>query len=197
MTAPRGIVVGIDGSSGADAALAWAADEAARRDTRLLVTHVGDEPNVLALSAATADAVRADLACHAARLLTTAACVVEARQPGIEVQTADLWGNAVEGLIELSDDADLVVVGRRGVHRGIDALLGGVSHRVAAYGRCPVAVVPHPAPSADGGRPTIAVGVGRSAAGMEALEDAFQHAERLGGRLLAVRAWASSTGCTR
>jgi nucleotide-binding universal stress UspA family protein len=43
-------------------------------------------------------------------------------------------------LIDLSDSADLVVVGRRS-RRGL-AALGSVSERVASHASCPVVVVP-------------------------------------------------------
>lgn len=189
MNAQRGIVVGVDGSSGADAALAWAADEAHYRGAGLLVAYVGDEPDPSVLTPATAAAVAADVADHAGALLAEAAATVASRQPGVDVATVQRPGRAVETLVEMSDRAELVVLGRRGVHTRFDALLGGVSHRVAAYSRCPVVVVPNVARVALGEQATVAVGVGRSNGAMSALRAAFEHAERQHARVLAVRAW--------
>ncbi len=189
MNAQRGIVVGVDGSLGADAALAWAADEAHRRGSGLLVAHVGDEPDLATLSPATAAAVTSDIAGHAGWLLTAAAATVASRRPSVEVTTVLRPGNSVEKLVELSDRAELVVLGRRGAHTRFDALLGGVSHRVAAYARCPVVVVPNLAQAWAGEQATVAVAVGRSSGAMSALEAGFQHAQRQRARVLAVRAW--------
>ena len=147
MSARGWLVVGVDGSPGADTALAWAADEAYRRRTGLLIAHV------------------------------------DRLSDGLD-RFVPIAG------VELSDGADLLVVGRHGRHARLDALLGGVAPRVAAYARCPVTVVPHPAkPASSRLRPVVAVGVGRSAGAMGALDAAFQHARRVQGSVLAIRAW--------
>ena len=123
-------------------------------------------------------------------LLAEATALVVGRRPGLDVRTVNPRGRPVERLVELTDGADLLVVGRHGRHARLDALLGGVAPRVAAYARCPVTVVPHPeTPAPRGVRPVVAVGVGRSAGAMGALDAAFQHAERVHGSVLAVRAW--------
>ena len=57
------------------------------------------------------------------------------------VQPRAKEGNAAKVLIEESADADLLVVGPRG-HGGFRGLvLGSVSQHVAAYAKCPVAVI--------------------------------------------------------
>lgn len=66
-------------------------------------------------------------------------------------------GDPVDGLVRLSRDADLLVVGSRG-HSGLaGALLGSVSAACAAHAHCPVTVVHAPAAeSADPGRDAVA-----------------------------------------
>jgi nucleotide-binding universal stress UspA family protein len=50
-------------------------------------------------------------------------------------------GNAAKLLIDLSKDADLLVVGTRGFGGFVGLLMGSVSQHVAAHASCPVVVV--------------------------------------------------------
>ena len=61
--------------------------------------------------------------------------------PPVLVRHQAKEGNAVKLLVDLSEDADLLVVGSRD-HGGFTGLLlGPVSQHVAAHARCTVAVV--------------------------------------------------------
>jgi nucleotide-binding universal stress UspA family protein len=114
-TWPRTVVAGVDGSSESAAALAEAKELAGRFGAHLRVV------------VATADR-HADVAA--------------ARELEPEIEERD--GNAVDVLSVLSEHADLVVVGSRGL-RGVRAL-GSVSERVAHEARSSVLVVRGPAP---------------------------------------------------
>jgi nucleotide-binding universal stress UspA family protein len=61
--------------------------------------------------------------------------------PPVLVQPRVKEGNAAKLLIDLSEDADLLVVGSRGHGGFAGMLLGSVSQHVAAHARCTVAVV--------------------------------------------------------
>jgi nucleotide-binding universal stress UspA family protein len=64
---------------------------------------------------------------------------------GVRVQPTEVAASTpAEALVDLSADADLLVVGSRG-HGGFgELLLGSVSHGVVPHAVCPVVVVPSP-----------------------------------------------------
>jgi nucleotide-binding universal stress UspA family protein len=164
------IVVGVDASPGALRALAWAADEARLRMASLQVVHAyhaqalyapvyfpsqealpgraaaaGGRPpeqereEVLAERAEFQAAVRR----QAEDLLETLLREVGETVAGIDVQRTVVEDrNPAEALVELSDGADLVVVGSRGRGGFTSLLLGSVGHAVVLHALCPVVVIP-------------------------------------------------------
>ena len=101
--------------------------------------------------------------------------------PDIKV-IADLFvGRAAPTLLSQAQDADLVVVGSRGVGGFRGLLVGSVSATVAAHAPCPVIVVhPHGDGTAFPASPTgrIVVGVDGSEVSAAAIRFAFQEAAR-------------------
>ncbi len=150
------IIVGVDGSAGARTAAQWAVDECRLRGATLLaVTIVPPDPG---LPVAESDGLRPNHGL-ADRLVTAAAAAASVRQPGVPVTTLIGHGPPVETLLELSLDADMLVVGSRR-RSGGTVLLGSVSQRVAERAHCPVAVVPESWTSPDVGELLhVAVGV--------------------------------------
>ena len=135
------IVVGTDGSPGAQLAVRRAAAIAKGTGDRLhLVTAVPDsavrEP--LATSART-DPV--DLGAIADSVLVRAARDIEGE--GIEVETHSRHGDAAEVIIEVAQEqkANLIVVGARGVTGLQRFLLGSVSSKLSHYAHTSVLVV--------------------------------------------------------
>jgi nucleotide-binding universal stress UspA family protein len=134
----RGIVVGIDGSEQSLAALQWAADEAQKREASLTA--------VMAWGLLDQHHAQPDAAydphydCHAALAdLTTFVERALGRTAGVALQvTNDL---PARGLIDTSRDAELLVVGARGLGGFRGLLLGSVSHRCLAHSWCPTIVV--------------------------------------------------------
>jgi nucleotide-binding universal stress UspA family protein len=163
------IVVGVDASPGALLALSWAADEARLRLATLEVVHAYHAqalaaplyfPSTEALPAQATggqrppDEVPADTAEERAQFQAALRRQAEDLLDGLlgelreELKGIDVRRRVVEDrnpaecLVELSEDADLVVVGSRG-RGGFSSLLrGSVSHAVVLHGRCPVVVVP-------------------------------------------------------
>jgi nucleotide-binding universal stress UspA family protein len=69
------------------------------------------------------------------------------RFPDVEVVPAVVPSDAAGRLVEGSQSAGLVVVGRHRRHRMESLLMGSVAHAVLHHAHCPVAIVP-PAPPA-------------------------------------------------
>jgi nucleotide-binding universal stress UspA family protein len=141
------IVVGIDSTEHAAAALRWAHQEAGLRQAALVAIHAWSfmpppalsEPGMIAMPA---DLI-GDLAVErqaaersAARIVTD---VLGEAADGVECRVVE--GDAGEVLAEASREADLVVVGSRG-RGGIRAsLLGSVSAHAVQHAHCPVVIV--------------------------------------------------------
>ena len=107
----RRIAVGIDGSPDAARALAWAIDEAKRRDMTLVLVH-GVEVGAIAASPYGGGAVLQQLEASGKRLLEEAVAAVSAE--GLPFDCVMEIGSGAHALIEASRNADLVVVGSRG-----------------------------------------------------------------------------------
>ena len=131
---PRGrVVVGVDGSAPSEEALAWAAREANLRWARLDVVHAwmpdGGDP---------------DASEHASRALLED--MVDGLADGRDGGPPDLMlqsvpGPAVQALVRCAAQADLLVLGARGLSGLRGALLGSVSRQCAHHAPCPTVVV--------------------------------------------------------
>jgi nucleotide-binding universal stress UspA family protein len=142
---PR-VVVGVDGSPGARAALRFALEDAARRGVPVEAVAAYRPPEVwmdfYAMDDQEADRVR-DAAVEKAEAFV-AEVVGEVPQPAPEVRVRAVMGTAAEALIRASAGADLLVVGSRG-HGGFSSmLLGSVSMQCALHATSPVTVVHSP-----------------------------------------------------
>lgn len=140
------VVVGIDGSAPAQAALDWALAEGARRDAVVEVVHAWQVPLAYGPLAGPFpyDVGEADAVPR--RLLTEAVDAAVARARPVAVERTLLEGGAASALLEVAQGADAVVLGRRGLGGFGSLLLGSVSDHVARYAPCPVVVVPAPNP---------------------------------------------------
>ena len=81
------------------------------------------------------------LAENAEALLQKTLTEVLGDSPSLAVDARVVEGNAAKVLIDLSDGADLLVVGSRGHGGFAGLLLGSVSQQVAAHAQCNVVVV--------------------------------------------------------
>ena len=123
----RTIVVGIDGSSAAAAAVDWACAEADFHRAEVVLIHAweGDISRVDAQSVVGA----AVATCHA--------------RTGAQVRGEVVNGSPAAAIVRASRDADLVAIGSRGRSGFKTALFGSVALSVADEAACPVAIT-HP-----------------------------------------------------
>ena len=164
------IVVGVDASSGAKTALAWAVAEARLRHAVLQVVHAyhsqelvapfyfpsqhalpgipvgaAGEPSQRDLTATLQDRAEFEEAfrSRAEQLLEALLGELDQTVSGVDVQRTVVEDRRpAEALVELSADADLLVVGSRGRGGFTELLLGSVSHATVLHAVCPVVVVP-------------------------------------------------------
>lgn len=130
------IVVGVDGSEHSQAAFEVALGLAQQRQVTLEVVAAYTEPgyeylpeNVQGLAKQNAEEFMDDL-------------LVTAKDSSVEITTAAIEGDAAGVLIDVSRQASLVVVGKRGRSRFAGRFLGSVSASVASHAHCPSLVVP-------------------------------------------------------
>ncbi|MFF9009783.1 universal stress protein [Streptomyces goshikiensis] len=132
---PPYVVVGIDGSASATAALAFAFDDADLRGAALRVVCVWQRP-VFMLD-------DEDVALRAQRiLLSEATAGLSDKHPDVHVTHEVLTGHPVEELARAAEHALAVVVGRRGRGGYTGMRLGSVVHGLLHRARCPVITVP-------------------------------------------------------
>lgn len=187
------ILVGIDGSTQADRALSWALREAALRSARVTVLHAfpvrefaGPFGRDVPL-----DVERGNAREAVERALQRVAG--DGHPAGVEVETTAVTGRgAADAILRHRGDADLIVVGSRGLGGFPGLLLGSVSHQVAAHADVPVAVIPQHGEAvrdATDGTRSIVVGVDGSAASLQALRWAIAEAAVRGVPLTAVHVY--------
>jgi nucleotide-binding universal stress UspA family protein len=131
---PGPVVVGVDGSPGSQAALAFAAEEAALRDVPLVaVCALADAPGVLGGAAQMEEGF--------SRLMT----LREKEHPEVTVLRQVSFGPPRTALLNAAAEAQMLVVGARGLG-GLDGMsLGSVAATLLHHSPCPVGVVHRPA----------------------------------------------------
>jgi nucleotide-binding universal stress UspA family protein len=146
MAAER-IVVGVDGSEGADSAVRWCARYARTLDAEVTAVAVV-EPNVPLVPPPDTYAEAMQQAQDAEREKAHATLERDwcrpLRDAGIRYEARSVLGDPAETLMQTAIDlgADLLVVGRRGRGRFIEALVGSVPRKLAHYAELPLVIVP-------------------------------------------------------
>jgi nucleotide-binding universal stress UspA family protein len=171
--------VGYDGSSDAQRALLWAADEAVRNDVPLRVAVVVHKIATPWEGNTTHDV---DQVSAAEKILS-----------GLDVadyEARQYKGHVAGTLLELAESADEIVLGSHGHGRVAGAAIGSVTQHVTRHAPCTVVVV---RPAKKPGSARIVVGVDGSEMAHAALEYACRRAERTGEVVVAVHGWKEHT----
>ncbi len=191
-----GIVVGVDGSPAGKVAVYWAAQEAAMRNIPVtLVTVVNPILPTWEQAPVPAEFKRWQKE-QARGFIDDAVKIVEQNTRDgrpVQINTEVVFASTVATLVQLSNEADMIVVGCRGRSTLARVLLGSVSTGLVHHAHCPVAVVhdedslmPHP------DQAPVLLGVDGSPASELATAIAFDEASRRGVELVAVHAWSDT-----
>ena len=131
------IVVGVDGSEGANLALDWALGEARRTGGEIDIV----ASSVLASTSGYVVTVDVGVPDAATQVVGDALARVAGVAPGIVVRGATRGDPPAVALVDASREAGLLVLGSRGLGAFRGLLLGSVSHHLASHAHCPVVVV--------------------------------------------------------
>jgi nucleotide-binding universal stress UspA family protein len=139
------IVVGVDDSEQAAAALRWALAEGALRGATVEVVHSWSPPLSALPFGATlvipVDEAAIDSAARASvdELVDAALAEMDQRPP--EVLRTILPGGPASTLVEVSEDADMLVVGSHGRSGLSRLMLGSVAMACVNHAACPVVII--------------------------------------------------------
>jgi len=137
---PRIITAGLDGSAESLTATDWAAREALLRDVPLHLVHaVGPKPYTHASASGLpwpSPSIR-----ETDRMLHEAEATIARRHPGLQITTDCVVEEVVPALLGAAAEADLLVLGSRGLGRLAGFLVGSVAQAVVAGSRQPVVLV--------------------------------------------------------
>ncbi|MFF8196174.1 universal stress protein [Streptomyces bobili] len=184
------VVVGVDGSPSALAAVGAAAQEASLRGVELRVVHAFLWPAMHAPPGSSPlGPFTGALHEMVERIVADAVEGARSQAAGLHVTHAVIAGEASTVLQAQSRRAQLVVVGHRGSGGFAELLVGSTAVHLSAHAHCPVMVArgrPNPAGP-------VLVAVDGSPRGQPAIAFAFSEAALRGTDLIALHAWSTWT----
>lgn len=138
------VVVAVDLHHAYDPVLGFAFAAAALRGVRLRVLHAWNVSAIYAYPSARPEpAVVEEVASSAQHSLEQGVRPWQERFPEVVVEIETATGAAAPYVLDSSQDAGLLVVGRRLRERHLPVPVGPVTHAVLHHAPCPVAVIPH------------------------------------------------------
>lgn len=133
------ILVGIDTSDDSRRALQLAFEEAQFRGADVVLVHAYPTPEIVALPAVVTLPSDDELKAAAEQIITDMLKQIDV-PASVNVTTLIAPGGAARVLCDESQNADLLVVGARGLGGFRGLLLGSVTHQVVAHAHCPVLI---------------------------------------------------------
>ena len=192
-------VVGVDGSAPSDAAIRWAAREASMRNVALTMLHVltpgvpivamGYAMAPLPLDYEELQQERGQRVLEAARRVAEEAAAPSGH---VQIHSELVSANPAPTLIDVTKDAQMIVVGSRGQGAWRRGLFGSVSTGLVHHAHCPVAVIHDVTDAPERSEGPVVVGVDGSPASERATAIAFDEASRRGVNLVALHAWSDA-----
>jgi nucleotide-binding universal stress UspA family protein len=182
---PARVIVGFDGSDDSYRALAHGITEARARDAELVLVHAVDD--IVLNSAWGVVFDPEEIKQGAAEMLVSG--VEESVKSGLprnRIRTEVVLGNPAAALTRMSDQASLVVVGRRSTAPGERAFVGSTTVGVVGAAHCPVIVVAENDVEHEERTGVIGVAVDTSARGAVALEWALTECRNRGGAVVVI-----------
>jgi nucleotide-binding universal stress UspA family protein len=134
------IVVGVDSSKTSLKALRWALAEAKLRDASVELVHAFPRPELVGMTMVVTLPSDDELREASAQVLTDALEAVGGSD-GVEVSTHVGAGGPASVLVEVAKDAEMLVIGSRGLGGFRGMLLGSVTQQVIAHAPCPIMVI--------------------------------------------------------
>ncbi|WP_445154471.1 universal stress protein [Arthrobacter sp. Hor0625] len=177
------IVVGINGSAGSEAALAWALQRAGAGKSSVLCVHAVDD-RWMSPDFQYHELIRES----GMELLEKARTSARGQAPDVDVDVQLRHGSPGAGLREASKEASMVVVGGHDKHWLDGGPMTDRALQIVSAADCPVAVVPA---EGTGGKHGVVVGVDGSEESLQAVAYAAAEADRGGDELTVVLAFRS------
>lgn len=197
------IVVAVDGSAASDVAVRWAANAAVKRQQPLALVNSYTMPQFMyADGIVPPEELYTELEneskekISAARAIVADHYAVQALDGGIdalEIEEIVKESAPIDFLLELSETAEMIVMGSRGLGGLSGLVMGSVSAAVVSHAQCPVVVVRKDSDvSAETKYGPVVVGVDGSEVSDAALAQAFREADARGAELRAIHSWTDS-----
>jgi nucleotide-binding universal stress UspA family protein len=134
------IVVGVDSSRTSLKALRWALEEARMRGAELELVHAFPRPELVGMTMVVTLPSDDELREASEQVLADALAAVGGAE-GLTVTQRVGAGGPASVLVESAKDAELLVIGSRGLGGFRGMLLGSVTQQVIAHAPCPVVVL--------------------------------------------------------
>ena len=185
------IVCAVDGSEASKTAVKWAANTAVKRGVPLRLVSSYSMPQFLyAEGMVPPKELYDDLEVETLEKINEAKAVAVDFVPNVEVSHQIEEGSPIDMLLDLSEQATMIVMGSRGLGGLSGMVMGSVSAAVVSHASCPVVVV------RDDNNVTeetkygpVVVGVDGSHISEKATDLAFREAQARKAELIAVHTW--------